>query len=309
MLRKFAKHTILFFIPVIIGCVILEVTTRKLPMRYTFIAEHLQSNKDSIQVLALGSSQMKDALNPEWLDFPTINLASTNQHLNTDFKLYKGLKDKLPALTTVVMEVTYSHLELNQNDKEFWKNNIFFEYYNVNCFERPTWFKDRLIFFSNPPFYSDALYDEYLTEKNDASFNSYGYNLNNYQGGFKSNNYDIERIENLSFKITTKENLRVFELNSNYLIKMLEEFEKDDLNVVIVSTPFHPIYLEKMNKIILKRRDSVLRFAKTRFPNVSLLNLEADTTTFKTRDYINHNHLNTDGSRKFTAILNDFLRK
>lgn len=309
MLRKFAKHTILFFIPVILGCVMLEVTTRKLPMRYNFIAEKLESNQDSIQVLVLGSSQMKNAVNPEWLELPAINMASGNQHLNTDFKLYEGLKDRLPSLNTVVLELSYAHLELLQNKKEFWKYNIFHEYYKVNCFERPTWLKDRLIFFSNPPFYSDALYEEYIRKKDSTNFNSFGFDLNNYDGLFKRNDYNWESLIDIQFKIATKESIQLFEANKRYFMKMLETFEKDDLKVVIVTIPNHDIYLDKRDRNILMRRDSVLLEAKKRFSNVSLLNLEEDTLTFKTNDYINHNHLNPDGARKFTSNLNDFLRK
>ena len=309
MLRKFAKHTILFFIPVILGCVVLEAYTRKLPLRYTYIAEHLETNKDSIRVLVLGSSQMKNALNPEWLDIPGINMASGNQHINTDYKLYQGLKDRLPALETVVIELSYAHLELHQNKKEFWKNNIFHEYYDVNCFERPTWIKDRLIFFSNPPFYSDALYDFHFGEDEKPAFNSYGFDMNNYHDSFNKNKFLTDRIDSLSFQIPNKADIKLFSKNTDFLLNMLAGFKSDGHNVVIVTPPFYKTYLSKQNVEILKRRDSILENVEQQFTNVRLLELETDTVNFTVRDYKNHNHLNPDGARKFTSILNDFLRK
>jgi len=309
MLRKFAKHTILFFIPVILGCVLLETATRKLPMRYTFIAEQLESNKDSIEVLVLGSSQMKNAVNPEWLELTAINMASGNQHLNTDFKLYEGLKDRLPSLNTVVLELSYAHLEMLQNKKEFWKNNIFHEYYDVNCFQRPTWLKDRLIFFSNPPFYSDALYEKYIEMNESTNFNAFGYDLNNYDGVFKRVDYNHSKVDSLPIKITNKESKQIFSTNSLFLKIFLQSLERKDLNVIIVTPPTYKTYLKKRNVRILRKRDSVLTMIERTYSNVSVLRLEEDSLTFKAKDYINHNHLNPDGARKFTAILNDFLRK
>ena len=69
MVKKFAKHTILFFIPVIIICALLEKFTRELPMPYTFVAKSLETKGDSIKVIAFGSSQMNNAFNPEYLSF------------------------------------------------------------------------------------------------------------------------------------------------------------------------------------------------------------------------------------------------
>ena len=276
-------------------------------MRYTFIAEHLESKKDSIQVLVLGSSQMKDAMNPDWLEKPSINLASTSQHLNTDFKLYQELKDRLPSMNTVVLELSYSHLELPMNQKEFWKYNIFKEYYDVNCFERNTWIKDRLIFFSNPTFYSDALYESYISHEDNTKYNRFGFDTNNFDGVFESVSFNSEEIAAKKFKITTKENLDLFKTNSSTLFSMLSRFDSDNIKVIIVTIPTYKAYLESRNQNILKRRDSILRVVKNNFKNVTILELESDTINFVVADYINHNHLNPTGARKFTSELNKLL--
>lgn len=307
MLRKFARHIILFFIPVFIGCVAIELLTRKLPMGYIPVSETLEAQKDEIEIMALGSSQMKDALNPEWLSRPGINLAAGNQHHNTDFKLYQGLKDRLPSLNTIIMELSYAHLEIAPNKSEFWKNNIYYEYYDVNCFERTAWAMDRLIYFSNPTYYSDALYKHFIVDSEQSNFNAFGFDKNNFDGLFSKLGYDPGKIAISNFKIISRKNDDLFRSNSTHLTEMLNQFEKDGIRVILVTTPTYFTYLEKRNPKILKRRDSMLTEIKKKFNNVTILDLEEDSLRFGEKDYINHNHLNPDGARKFTSEINKLL--
>jgi hypothetical protein len=277
-------------------------------MRYTYLQDHLNSKQNSIEILILGSSQIKDAVNPEWLSRPAINLASTTQHHNSDFKIYQGLKDRLPNLKTVVLEVSYSHFELYQNSSEFWKNNIYLEYYDVNCFDRGSWFKDRLIFFSNPPFFSDALYDEYLGNEEQENFNAFGYDLNNNLGAFIELNFDESRISQLEFRINKKEKPSLFKANKDYFLEMIDTITKDGMQVIVVTTPLYKEYLRKRNSKILERRNGVLNSIAKDYAGVSILLLEDDTLNYTVKDYRNHSHLNPDGGRKFTSSLNHMIR-
>jgi hypothetical protein len=308
MLRKFAIQAVLFFIPVIIGCIALEMITRSLSMRYAFVSEYLEKESAQLEVMVLGSSQMKDAVNPQWLSKPSINLASTSQHHNTDFKLYEGLKDQMPLLNTVVVELSYAHLELPHNDGEFWKNNVYLEYYGVNCFDREAWFKDRFIYISNPPFYSDAIYKEYISKEDRDVFNEFGFNINCFEGAFSRNNFNEDKIAQLDFVIQTSENIELFEHNSDYFLNMIRELETMGMEVVVTTTPLYNSYKEKRNPNILKRRDSILEVVQRRYPRVRIFNCEADCTEFTIKDFLNHNHLNRDGARKFAEKLDQFLQ-
>jgi hypothetical protein len=306
MVKKFAIQTLLFFIPVIIICVLLEKYTRDLSMPYSFVAEQLEQKADSIKAVAFGSSQMKDGLNAEWLSVPSINLASGNQHLDIDFKLYRGLKERLTSLETVIIEVSYAHFEMPHNGRNFWKNSIYLEYYDVNCFERNTWYKDRLIYFSNPPFYSDILYKS-LRDLRTERFNSYGFNTNNFEGSFKSADYDEKKIATYKFQINTKVAPEIFKKNVEHFILMLDTFRNDKIKVLIVTPPMYKEYLAKRNPEILKRRDSILFQVRKQYDNVEFLLLEEDTLLFETRDFLNHNHLNPRGARKLATEVNKIL--
>ena len=303
MPKKFITYLLLFFIPVILGYAVIEYLTLNLPSGYEKNKELLDRKAVDIEVLVLGSSQMNNAVNAELLNQSTINLASGDQHHNTDFKLLKALLPKLPSLKTVVLEVSYSHFELPHNSKDFWKNPVYLKYYGVNCFERNTYFKDRLIYLSLPPFYSEKIYDHYIGKKYPAGFNAFGFDTLNYSGRFMNLGYNKIEIAKTRFKINLDPNLKIFKNNTALFYEFLDFLKAKDLNVIVCTAPMYKSYLPKRNAGILHRRDSILEIVSERYSNVQLLLKEADTLDFSVKDYWNQSHLNPDGATKFTKLL------
>jgi hypothetical protein len=256
-----------------------------------------------IEFLALGSSQVKDAVNPAQLRTTAINMASGDQHHDTDFKLYTSVSKRLPGLKTVLIEVSYSHLELPHNGRNFWKNSIYLNYYKVNCFERSSWFKDRLIFLSNPQFYSSQLVSKFITHEFKNGFNRYGFDTLNFEGRFKRLEFDEARIAKTNFKINKKPNKELFVNNSGYLWDMIETFSDDGIKVIIAKVPMYKTFLTARNPEILRRRDSMLETIETHFSNVYIFDLEEDTLNFKVEHYINQSHLNPKGAAIYSAML------
>ena len=123
MKKKFLLQNVLFFTPIVLAFLGMEWLALKAPNSFEIKGELIEKEAHQFTTITLGSSQMLNAVNPEWMEVPTINLASGNQHHDTDFKLLKGLGSQLTNLSTVVLEVSYSHFELPHNGKDFWKNN------------------------------------------------------------------------------------------------------------------------------------------------------------------------------------------
>jgi len=301
---RFLKYCAVFFIPVIIVYAVLELLVLDLPINYKFYGNHLNTHSKEIEVMALGSSQVKCGFNPALSNKSAINFASTSQHHNEDFNILKGTIDRFPKLKTVVLEVSSNHLELPHHANDYWKNSIYLKYYNVNAFERPTWAKDKLIFLSNTRFFSHKLMNFYFYKTDNSELNEFGFDTNNYDGAFKKLNYDENEIANHKFKIITREDLSIFKKNTAYLFEMMDYLEKQNLNVIIINVPIYKTYAHKRNPNIVHRRDSVLNVIKNKYSNVILLNKETDTVQFAVRDFLNENHLNPDGAKKFTALVN-----
>tara|TARA_R100000935_G_scaffold55682_2_gene85977 strand:- start:70702 stop:71643 length:942 start_codon:yes stop_codon:yes gene_type:complete len=308
MQRTFIISLFAFFIPVVLGYLAVEFATRELPMSYRYISEYMKTEGETIEVLALGSSQVKNAINPAFIDLKTLNLASGSQHHDTDFKLLKQLLPKLPNVKTVIIEASYSHFELPHNSSAFWKNSIYLTYYGANNFERKTYFKDQLIYLSNPQFLSEKLYEYYIKREESFGFNRFGYDTLNYAGVFKDLNYDEVKIsEKKVFKINKAPNLELFEQNTKLFFEMLEYLEAKKLNVMLVEVPMYKTYHRQRVPEILKRRDSIVQLAKQHYSTIKLYLQEADTLQYSAKDYWNQSHLNPKGGKKFSTDLNTYL--
>ncbi len=304
---RFLKYCLGFFIPVVLAYFVLEMLVLNVPINYKVFGKYLDEHTQEIVLLGLGSSQMKCGFNPEFSDKNAINLASTSQHHNEDFHILKGTRDRLPKLKYVLLEVSYNHLELPHHPNDYWKNTVYLKYYRVNAFERPTWFKDRLVYLSNAHFYSHVLMDHYCYKTNKAQLNEYGFDTNNYEGAFKKLNYDESKIATHKFKIITREDLIIFRKNTAYLFEMLEYAKAEKLKVIVCTFPLYKTYLKERNPNIVRRRDSILGIIKKKYNNVVLLNEETDTLYFTAKDFLNENHLNPDGAKKFTDLVNQKL--
>jgi len=307
MHKKWLTYLLLFFIPIVVFIGFAEYFTRELPTHYKVNANYLSKSKDELQVVVLGSSQLRDAINPEHLTIPAINLASGNQHHDTDLKIIKGLISELPKLETVVIELSYSHLELPHNTKRFWKNSIYWEAYGVNAFERPTYFKDRLLYLSNPHFYSKKIYQHYQSNTTGTEFNKFGFNNLNSGSLFSRLEYDETKIMGeTKFKINTVPNVELFNSNTAFLQEFVSYLSQKDLNIVIAIAPLFKSIHGYRNTEILERRNSVLDTIQKKFPEVLILNKETDLN-YQLRDFGNHNHLSPTGAETFSKELNEVL--
>lgn len=305
--RYLITYSLWFFIPIIILYIIAELLVLNIPTNYKINSIYFNENKNELELIALGSSQMDGAINPEFIDKPSICLASSSQHHNLDFTILKQLMASTKKLKYVVLELSNSHLELPHNSSNFWKNSVYLKYYKVNAFDRNTYFKDELIYIANPDLYSRMLTDYYLKDNYDSDFNKYGYRTNSFKGSFPINDYNEEIISKLVTSPNQQENLKIFKKNTSYLFSMLDYIYKQSLQAIICTLPLYKTYTSKMNRSIVKRRDSIISVIKKRYPNVIFLESETDTINFNVKDFNNANHLNPKGAEKFTLILNDLV--
>jgi len=308
MQNNFIKYCFLFFTPLIIGYALLEYLTLEIPSSFKANKTAINLKQEKFETLILGSSQMMVGINAEWIDSPTLNLATGSQHHNTDFKLIKSLSPKFKNLKTVVLEVSYSHFELPHNGMKFWKNPLYLKFYNVNMYERQTYFKDKLVFLKNPSLFLNDVYDYYFKNNLSYSINDYGFNTINYNDYFKELNYNENEISQITkLDINTKENLDLFNNNTKLFFEILDYLEDKKIHIIICKVPMYKTFLNQRNENILKRRDSILNVVLKKYKGVEILDLEEDTINFKVTDYKNDSHLNPDGAKIFTQKLNEVI--
>lgn len=298
----------LFFLPVVLAFLWVESQVIELPSAFKNIGERIEQKGDQVRVVVFGSSQIMQAVNAEYIRQEALNLSSGAQHHNTDFGLLKGLTERLPALETVVFEVSYSHFEIPHNSKHFWKKPVFYKYYHVNTFDHAVYFKDKLLFPSHPAYYSDRLLEKYTLTVLPYKYNEYGYDLKFYRGKFMRLDYNLDSIMAVPVRMNNREGLAIFKENVNYFKEMLSYANNKGWNIVIISPPTFKNYNALRIPAIVRRRDSVLNQIKTDYPKIQFLNSENDTS-FKVTDFRNENHLNPDGAKIFTKKLDSVLQR
>lgn len=306
---KFIKGALLFLAPVLIVMIVLEILVLEIPTNYTENSAYFSKEKNTISLLILGSSQMESAINPQFIKQKSISLASKSQHHDLDFPILTQLTPSIPNLKTVVFELSFSHLEIPHNGLDFWKHNIYLKYYGVNAFGRNTYFKDKLIFLSNTNVYSKLLLEHYIKNKKAPNYNRYGFDTTDFEGLFKTLNYNSNIIAKAPMRIRNEENLSIFKKNAAYFFKMLNFANEQGLQIVVATLPLNKNYLDARNPNILRRRDSVLKVAEHTYSNLRVLREEEDTINFNVKDFINHNHLNPSGAKKFSELLEIFVNE
>ncbi len=305
--KKFTYWTVVFLLPVVIAVITIEILTRKIPSSATVGATILKESKDEINTLVLGASQNKRAINPEFLSQKTLNVAGTKQGYKADYYLVKDLQQQLPQLKRVILACTYRHFESPSNPKNFWKYRAFLHYYNVNAFERTTYFKDRLLFLSNPDFYAKQLKAHYIN-KTAYTYNKFGFQTDTIDSRFGKLNYnkiEIEKTYRPKYPPTSKVFL---ESNSIWFHKLIQLCQAKNLEIVISLTPVYDSYKKQREPDALMRRDSILNELTHSYNNIKLFDME-NNGEFEVNDYLNENHLNARGAEKFTRTLDTFLSK
>lgn len=302
---RFLKRLALFLTPVVLIAIALELLVGTIPSTYSFVGQQLESESDKIEVAVFGSSQIKNSVNPEYIEKKTLNISSSAQHHNSDFQLLKGLVERLPALKTVVFEVSYGHFEIPHNTKYYWKKPVFLKYYGINTFERAVYPTDSLLYMSHPGFFTTQLFDMFVRDSMPA-FNRFGFDTGNYDGRFKRLGFDLDSIMKDPINISRRESAVILKYNTAYFKEMLEFCHQRGLEVVIISPPTFTNYNNKRDAAVLRRRDSVLALFQAQYPNLKLLIAETDSR-YKVTDFRNGNHLNPDGAEKFSKQLDSLL--
>ncbi|WP_299684683.1 hypothetical protein [uncultured Dokdonia sp.] len=292
-------------IPVIIGYAIVENYTRNLPLTPKIKSDFYKKNKDDIEVLVLGASQSRDAVNPEFLSRKTLNLAFPDQDYYVSSKLLEQVSPTLPALKTVIIPITYGHFETAPNQKETWKNSMYRHYFGTTVSEEFTYFKDNFLYISFPNYYSIKISD-HRNGRNKTDFNTYGYNLDVTTSHFNRLKYDSLAIKESPVHITpSQESPRLVSENAEKLETILAYCKKQNYQIILIETPTTDLFKQQRIPEVLYRKDSILATVKSNY-NIDYMDANL-FNEYSLNDHRDNNHLSPQGAEKFTKRLDKII--
>ena len=272
--------------------------------------KYLAKNKEKVEVLVLGTSHMKYAINYKYFDFVLASLAHGGSDIKANELLFKKYFSDFPKLKIVLIELSQSLLEKANNDK--WeKNPLFHIYYNIDNYSNGIPFTDHFLLTSAPKHYLDKFYDNFfhkeLVEVDEYGFKSYTPIRNNKFGNLNLN-VDIldskgERMIQIHNKIKNKNNFK----NIKRLINIVDICKKMEVKVVFVSPPkFHTYNDNLMLEHQLRRQFFLDKYKGDK--DIYFWNYERKYE--KERSYFrNENHTNPTGAEVFSKELNTRLQE
>lgn len=306
-IKRFFLQFLLFSAPVFIVLFFVEYTLTTLDFSEPVKQNYINNNRDNIEILFLGSSQVQRAINPRYLTRTAINLANKSQILYDDFQLLKHFGPKLPNLKLVVLEVSYDKLERDETYASHLLDPINLKFYGVNTFNRPLKIRDYSLFFADSDYFSVVIQDQF-TKPSSKRFNEYGFDENRYDGIFQDNDYKKNRINNDEIIIDNVRDEKNFHKNLKILHQMINYCFENNLKVMIYHPPTHNIYQNLQDPELVLKWESILEELKIQYPAVRFY-IDEKNPEFKIEDFYNANHLNPDGAEKATRQLNDFILK
>jgi hypothetical protein len=301
-MKKFILLLLIFLLPAIIFVGVIEYDCRTNTV-FSFKKKYFERNYDKIELMFIGSSHTQNAINPEFIERKSCNMAFGAQPMSIDYYLLDKYIDKMPKLSTVFLEVSHHrfYVDLNPND---WNGHIYSNlydiYYNVEKYS----IKNYSFLASENKFFTSAFFKKINPTGYKYKLNEFGFIVNDSNDRFSKLKYDTIKINN-SFVLDFRFNSKYKKLNEEFLNRTVQLLQRKNIKVVLFSPPLYKTFYNAIPVDVKAHFDSTINSVKNRYL-IDYLNYIEDQN-FGVHDYKNDNHLNSDGAKKLCININNAL--
>lgn len=300
-MKKFIFKIFIFFVPVLVVAVALEITIRNIPNDYRLKNDYLEKNAEKIEVLVLGSSHAVRGINPAFFDSRCFNAAYVSQTLDIDYKIIEKFGPRLKNLEYVVLSVSYFSLftQLKYSQEE-WRLKNYFIYYGINSGSDLLDYSEILA--TSPKISLDKLFKYYFLEEKIITCDSLG---------FAERKSRSPQNFNEAGKTIAKRHTKNFDLlesNIDYLEMIVDFCNQNGVKLFLYMPPAHISYREHLDGRQLKKTIEVLEGLSDFKKGVVFMNYLSDEN-FGNDDFFDPDHLNAIGAEKLSGMINEELKK
>lgn len=305
-MNKLIIKTAWFVLPLIVILLSIELFYRIIPNNYAVKSQKIQEKYADTEVLILGNSHSFYGLNPVFFDRPAFNLSNISQTLYFDQLLFEKHFKNLKKLKYVILNVEYTILSQVDNTSEDAWRKYYFEYYmdlQVPIISR---LDPKRFFISSTRSFSTnvKLVKRYFLEKTIVDCDENGFGLNYTKENSLTNIKDVAPI------IITKHEDNSVDFTDNLLKiqSIINKCKTKDVKVIVVNMPVSGFYAKGVNQDKLNKIFDSCMSLKKKNKNVEYINLFKDKR-FKIDDFYDPDHLNNEGARKCSIIVNEIISK
>jgi len=300
-MKKFLNIFLLFCLPILIVGGAMEFLLRYIPNEYQVKANYLKTHHESIKTLLVGSSYVLYGINPDELTDKAINFGNVSQTIDIDYNIVNQYLNHLEALETVVLRLSYTTLfEQLKAGNESWRIKNYVIYTDVNLESKLKHHSEVLSV--KLKYNLQRIYDYYILNQSPEFVNTAGWGSNKGQDS-------AENKEELSIPIAKKHTIKDDEFyNENFRILegLIETCKEKDVKVILVTMPVYDGYLKRLDREQLDKTISAGMYMEYKNNNCTYLNFLEDKC-FGKQDFIDVDHLNDEGAKKFSKLLDSIL--
>lgn len=308
-MRKFLIIFLKFILPFLLLIVAIEIYVTYYPSTFNKKSTYLKNNLSELKTIILGSSHNQNSLNPEYIQPYTANLANSGQDVQIDSALFFSYISRLKSIKTVILEIDYLTLE-EKNDSSYFRIPWYYRFYNIELY--PVSLLNKIsLYSSSPAFFNKVMIDEINPLKIKYKYNQYGFILNDFPGIMEDLKYDSLQLaasatERLKGK-HTQISYGNFVFNRSKLNSIINYCLSRKIKVILISNPMYTTYLS--NEIAEKKvRKKIYTDSLLEIPGISYFDYE-NSSRFDVHDFKNDDHLNSNGAKKFSLIIDSLLSR
>ena len=285
-MRRFVKHILLFFVPLLILAIGCEIVVESIPNSYSYKYNYMEHYASSIQTLILGSSYAYDGIAPSELP-KAFNLANSSQTFEDDYCLLNRYLPVMDSLQTVIIAVGYG---IWADRSEQYRRL----YYTVYMHLYPRWPINRFSFEILNAKLLALKCIEYVESRDITRCDSLGHRTAHEASA------DL-RIQALvdNDRINLQAQRQDLETNFRYLHRMNDLCAERGIPFVVVAMPCHEQYRASLPKDQIAMQDSIL----STLPFV----IDASAWSIPDSGFYDATHLSRSQSIPFTRQLADTI--
>lgn len=290
-MSTFLKKISLYFLPIALLAIGLEIYVESIPNSYTYKRQYMKQHASEIQTLVLGSSYAYDGIDTEYLPH-AFNLANSSQCFEDDYRLLAKYLPMMDSLQTVILPLSYSSFQMVSSSNRRGYYTIYMDLY-------PRWPISKYSFECfNLELMTKKIIKHTLREdvvRCDSLGQRIGHTLDTRPADWQ----DTEALV-ANDRFVGPAAQPYIEENTYWLRRMALECQLSGVELYVVKMPVLQEYRAAMPQEQVEAMNCAITTIANKFDCLHVLDYQAWGTE---DDFWNATHLNTDGARRLTMEM------
>lgn len=304
-LKNIIIKALIVLAPLVLVVGVFEWLGHKIPTSYGIKNSNLMSKKNEVAVIVLGSSHANFGINPQYMGNNVYNMSNTSQDFYYDYKILQKCLDQCPNLKLVILPISYfSMYFLLDESPEKWRTDFYSAILKIK--KQKSGILDfgqySYISLMNGPY--NILNEIKKTSK--LNINEFGYQYSDQVNDINSVINNEKGRARVEFHHGLMKNKNIME-NFKNISSIVTLARNRKLQLVFITTPVYKSYYDNITSDYYVEMSKNINFLQNKY-KIKYFNYFTDKR-FKITDFMDNDHLNVEGAKKFSTILMDDINR